>query len=245
MSSHDTKTTSAQPPKLRTAGLLAEYETPGDVMHAAEKVRDAGYEKWDVHTPFPVHGMDGAMGLKPTPLGWISFAGGLTGGTSGVLMQWWMGAVDYPLNIAGKPAFALQSSIPIIFELTILLTAFGTVLGMFGLNRLPQLYHWVFGSEQFKRATDDRFFISIEAEDPKFDKARALLEKTHPLSIEAVEEDMTELSTEALRENAGTTFEALTGVSSPLNKGKKRGAEAGSGSDNAKKSDADQKDEDE
>lgn len=223
MSSHDTHKTPAQPPKLRTAGLLAEYETPGQVMHAAEAVRDAGYEKWDVHTPFPVHGMDGAMGLKPTPLGWISFGGGMTGGSLAVLMQWWMGGVDYPLNIGGKPAFALHSSIPIIFELTILLTAFGTLFGMLGLNRLPQLYHWVFGSEQFKRVTDDRFFISIEAEDPKFAKARAMLEKTHPLSIEEVEEDMTEVSTEGMRENASATFEALTGVSSPLDKGKKSG----------------------
>lgn len=226
MSSHDTDASSkhgpAQPPKLRTAGLLAEYETPGQVMHAAEAVRDAGYEKWDVHTPFPVHGMDGAMGLKPTPLGWISFGGGMTGGSLAVLMQWWMGGVDYPLNIGGKPAFALHSSIPIIFELTILLTAFGTLFGMLGLNRLPQLYHWVFGSEQFKRVTDDRFFISIEVEDKKYDKARAVLEKTHPISIEEVEEEMDELSTEGLRDNASMTFEALTGVSSPLDKGKKK-----------------------
>jgi hypothetical protein len=231
--SSDNKTKLA--PQLRTAGLLAEYDTPASVFHAAEKIRDAGFEKWDVHTPFPIHGMDDAMGLKPTPLGWISFAGGLTGGSFALWMQWWMGGIDYPLNIGGKPAFALHSSIPVMFELTILLTAFGTLFGMLGLNKLPQLYHWAFNSEKFARVTDDRFFISIEAEDPKFERARAALEKTHPLQIESVEEDVTELSTEGLRENAGVTFEALTGVSSPLKDKKAKSAPA----------DADEKDEDE
>jgi hypothetical protein len=225
MSSHSSSPKpSTQTPVLRKAGILAEYDTPASVFHAAEKIRDAGFEKWDVHTPFPIHGMDDAMGLKPTPLGWISLAGGLTGGSFAFWMQWWMGGIDYPLNIGGKPSFALHSSIPVMFELTILLTAFGTLFGMLGLNRLPQLYHWVFGSEPFKRATDDRFFISIEAEDPKFDRARTTLEKTHPLQIEDVEEDISELSTEGLRENASLTFEALTGVSSPLKDTKKPAA---------------------
>ena len=117
---------------------------------------------------------------------------------------------------------------------------------MLGLNRLPQLYHWVFASEQFKRVTDDRFFISIEAEDPKFGKARALLEKTHPVSIEEVEEDMTEVSTEGMRDNASATFEALTGVSSPLDKNKKKMSSDDSHLDEAKKPAADdEKDEDE
>lgn len=231
MSTHDSH--EKHPPKsapvLRMAGLLAEYDTPASVYQAAKKIRDAGFEKWDVHTPFPIHGMDDAMGLAPTPLGWISLVGGLAGGSFGTWMQWWMGGIDYPLNIGGKPAFALQSSIPIIFELTILLTAFGTLFGMLGLNKLPQLYHWVFESENFKKVTDDRFFISIESEDPKFERARAALEKTHPVLIEEVSEDMTGLSTEALRENASMTFEALTGVSSPLAKAP---AKSGISSDN-------------
>lgn len=211
----------AAAPTTRVAGLLAEYDTPAAAMHAAEQIRDAGYTKWDVNTPFPVHGMDGAMGLKPTPLGWLSFMGGLTGGSLGLLMQWWMNGVDYRLNIAGKPAFALQTSVPVAYELTILLTAFATLFGMLGLNRLPQLYHWAFHSKKFERVTDDRFFISIDAEDPKFslDLTRTLLDKTHPLSVEAISESTSEFDS-ALRENVGTTIEAMTGISSPLAKDK-------------------------
>lgn len=215
------ETTSQPSTTVRVAGVLAEYEGPAEVMHAAEKVRDAGYSKWDVHTPFPVHGMDGAMGLKPTPLGFISFLGGITGGTLALLMQWWMNGIDYPLNIGGKPPFAVQASVPVTFELTILLTAFGTLFGMLGLNRLPQWYHWVFNSRKFERATDDRFFISIDAEDQKFDleKTKALLEKTHPLGLEVIQE-IDESASGKLRENVGLTIEALAGISSPLKKGK-------------------------
>lgn len=204
-------------PKKRAAGLLAEYETPAAAYHAAEKVRDAGYTKWDVHTPFAVHGMDHAMGLKPTPVGWISLTGGLTGGSLALLMQWWMNGHDYPLTIGGKPPFAVQAFVPVTFELTILLTAFATVFGMLGLNKLPQFYHWAFQSKRFERATDDRFFISIEAIDPKFDggRTRALLESTAPISLEAIDEIVGEGSS-ALRESAGATFEALTGVSDPF-----------------------------
>jgi ActD protein len=206
-------------PERRAAGLLAEYETPAAAYHAAEKVRDAGYTKWDVHTPFPVHGMDHAMGLKPTPVGWISFAGGLTGGSLALLMQWWMNGHDYPLTIGGKPPFAVQAAVPVTFELTILLTAFATLFGMLGLNKLPQLYHWAFNSQRFERATDDRFFVSIEALDPKFDAARtrALLESTHPVSLEAIDEVFGAGGT-ALREGASVTFEALTGISAPFGK---------------------------
>lgn len=216
MSTHDQDT--KKEPEKRVAGILAEYETSGAVMHAAEMIRDAGYTRWDVNTPFPVHGMDGAMGIKPTPLGWISFAGGVTGGSLGLLMQWWMNGVDYPLNIAGKPAFTMPTSVPVAYELTILLTAFATLFGMFGLNRLPQLYHWAFHSKRFERVTDDRFFITIDAEDPKFnvEKTGEILEKTHPSHLEIVHEI---LETNAGGGGASLAFEALTGISSPLGKG--------------------------
>jgi hypothetical protein len=218
--SEETKTPSG--PTIRVAGLLAEYDTPAAAMHAAEAVRDAGYTKWDVYSPFPVHGMDPAMGLKPTPVGWISLSGGITGGSLALLMQWWMNSYDYPLNIGGKPAFAIQAFIPVIFELTILLTAFATIGGMLGLNRLPQLYHWAFGSKKFERVTDDRFFIGIEVEDPKFNaaKTKSLLEKTHPISLEEISETLDEASG-AFKENVGLTVEALAGISSPF-KDKKR-----------------------
>jgi hypothetical protein len=176
----------------RTALLLAEYDTSADVVHAAEKVRDAGYSLWDTHTPFPVHGMDRAMGLKDSRLGWIVIACALTGLTGAYTMMYWMNGVDYRLVIGGKPPDALPSMVPILFELTILLSAFGSVLGMFHLNKLPRHNHPVFESDRFRRASDDKFFLSIEAEDPKFNlaKTRALLDSTHPANVEVIEEDM-------------------------------------------------------
>lgn len=175
----------------KPALFLAEFDTPDAIIHAAEKVRDAGYTKWDVHTPYPVHGMDKAMGLRDTPLGWMVFVLGLTGCLSGVAMILWMNGIDYPLVIGGKPPDAIPSMIPICFELTILLSAFGAVFGMFGLNQLPRHHHPVFFSERFGRFSDDKFFVSVEAGDPKFDlkKTKALLESTKPNYVELVEED--------------------------------------------------------
>lgn len=169
---------------------LAEFETPAGVMHAAEKVRDAGYSRWDAHTPFPVHGMDKAMGLSDSIMGWIVLACGLTGVTAAFLLMWFTNGYDYPIIIGGKPGFSLPSMVPVMFELTILLSAFGAVLGMLGVNQLPRHHHPIFYSERFERCTDDRFFISIEAGDPKFDldATRALLEKCHPAHLAIQEE---------------------------------------------------------
>jgi hypothetical protein len=180
----------AVPSRKRTSMLLAEYSTPAKCLHAAEKLRDAGYKNFDAHTPFPVHGMDAAMGLPDSPLGYLVLCGGLTGVSVGALMIWWMNGVDYPIIIGGKPGFTLPASIPIMFELTILLSAFAAVFGMFHLNRLPRHHHPIFESERFRSASDDKFFVSVEAEDPKFDlkKTRVLLEATHADAIEAVEE---------------------------------------------------------
>lgn len=173
---------------------LAEYDSPADVMHAAEKVRDAGYERWDVHTPFPVHGMDRAMGLPDSKVGWIVLLMGLTGCTTAFLLMWWTNGVDYPIVIGGKPGFSIPSMIPVMFELTILLSAFGAVFGMFGLNQLPKHWHPVFFSDRFDRCSDDKFFISIEAADPSFDltDTRSLLEDTHPTNIELIQEEASE-----------------------------------------------------
>ena len=173
---------------------LAEYDTPADVMHAAEKVRDAGYERWDVHTPFPVHGMDRAMGLPDSKVGWIVLLMGLTGCTTAFLLMWWTNGVDYPIVIGGKPGFSIPSMVPVMFELTILLSAFGAVFGMFGLNQLPKHWHPVFFSDRFDRCSDDKFFISIEAQDPSFDltDTRSLLEDTHPTNIELIQEEASE-----------------------------------------------------
>jgi len=174
--------------------LLAEYETAKEVYHAAETVRDAGYEKWDVHTPFPVHGMDKAMGLKDSAVGWIVLAMGLTGCITAFVLMWWTNGHDYPIVIGGKPGFSLPSMVPVMFELTVLLSAFGAVFGMLGLNQLPKHWHPVFFSDRFDRCSDDRFFISIEAADPSFDleDTKELLESTHPVGVELIEEEVTE-----------------------------------------------------
>ncbi|MDP6418333.1 MAG: DUF3341 domain-containing protein [Candidatus Krumholzibacteria bacterium] len=155
-------------------GYLVEFETAGDLMKAAEKVRVAGFRKWDCHTPFPVHGLDDAMGLDETRLPWIVLLSGASGAFLGMLMQWWMNAVDYPLNISGKPLWSIPANIPVGFETTVLMAAFGAFFGMLALNGLPRLHHPVFGSERFRRATDDRFFISLESRDPSFDEKRTL-----------------------------------------------------------------------
>jgi hypothetical protein len=156
-------------------GLLAEFEAVPDLMAAAEKVRDAGYTRWDTHTPFPVHGLSDAMGLRATRLPYVVLGGGLTGGALGLLMQWWMNAIDYPLIISGKPLFSLPANIPVMFELTVLFAAAGAFLGMLVLNGLPALYHPLLTNDRFRRATADRFFISIETDDPRFDPVATAL----------------------------------------------------------------------
>ncbi len=188
--------------RKKAALLLAEFKNAHDVLHAAEHVRDAGYSRWDTHTPFPVHGMDRAMGLKDSRLGWIVICFALTGLSGAFAMMHWMNGVDYPTVVGDKPPGAafdmahlpgtLPSMVPILFELTILLSAFGAVLGMFHLNRLPRHHHPVFESDRFRLASDDRFFISIEADDPKFDleKTRELLSEVHPENVEVIEEDV-------------------------------------------------------
>ena len=174
----------------RPALYLAEFGSADAVIHAAEKVRDAGYEKWDVHTPYPVHGMDRAMGLSDSRLGWIVLLCGLTGVSCAVLMIQWMNGYDYQLVIGGKPPDAFASMVPIMFELTVLLSGFGATFGMFGLNELPKHHHPVFYSERFEAFSTDKFFISIEAEDKSFDlqRTRALLESLHASHVELVEE---------------------------------------------------------
>ncbi len=174
----------------QTYGIIAEFETPAAIMHAAEKIRDSGFRKWDVFTPFPVHGMDKAMGLKNSRVGWFSFIGGVTGYTCGMLMIWWMNAVDYPIVIGGKPMFSPFGAFPPCYELTILLGSFGSLLGMLFLNRLPRLHHPLLKHRRFALATHDRFFLVIETGDPKYSESetRKLLESTGSTRIEMVEE---------------------------------------------------------
>jgi hypothetical protein len=162
-----------------TYGLIATFETPAAVYHAAEQVRDAGYKNWDVIAPCPIHGMDKAMGLKRSIVPRISLAGGITGFCTGMSMIWWMNAYDYPLIVGGKPYFSPMFAFPVSYELTILFTAFATIIGMFLVNRLPMHYHPVLKYPKIKRGLDDLFFIVIEARDPRFhaENTKALLEK--------------------------------------------------------------------
>ena len=142
-------------------------------------------------TPFPIHGMDRSMGLSPSKLGYIVIGGGITGCALAFLMQWWMGAVDYPLNISGKPLFSVEPSVPIAFELTILFAALGAVAGMLALNGLPKPYNPLFYSERFGRATDDAFFLHVAAADGAYDRAgtSSLLRDLGALSVEYVDHD--------------------------------------------------------
>ena len=180
---------------------LAEYETPNAIAQAAMKVRDAGYQNWDCHTPYALHGMDEAMGLKPTRIGIISFIFGMFGVGLAVFMMQYTNAFDfnllnvgagYPLVIGGKPPGAFPSMVPIMFELGILLCGFATLFGMLRLIKLPMHNHPIFESDRFEAASDDKFFISIEAGDQKFDleRTKALLEATNPTHLELVEEEV-------------------------------------------------------
>lgn len=171
-------------------GLLAEYEKPATILHAAEQVRDAGFRQWDVYAPFPIHGMDQAMGLRNSKVGWFSFIGGVTGYTTGMLMIWFMNAFDYAIPVGGKPMFSPFGAFPPSYELTILLGSFGALGGMLFLNRLPRLHHPLLKHKRFARATHDRFFLVIECSDPNYSEAetRKLLAATGSTHIEVVEE---------------------------------------------------------
>jgi hypothetical protein len=175
-------------PTTTKFALLAEFENTAEILHAASLVRDAGYSNWDVFTPFPVHGMDEAMGMRSSRVGWFSFIGGVTGFTTGMLMIWWMNAFDYAIVVGGKPLFSPIYAFPVSYELTILLGSFGSLFGMLFLNKLPRLYNPLFRSTRFHLVTHDRFFLAIEASDPKFSEAetRKLLEGAGSKHIEEV-----------------------------------------------------------
>ena len=140
-------------------GLVAEFASPAELYHACEKVRDAGYTRWDAHAPFPIHGIERAMGLKASKLPWIVLVLALGGAAAGMGLQGWVATIAYPLVISGKPFFSWPAFVPVTFELGVLGGAVGAVFGMFALNQLPTLYHPLFSSARFERASDDGFFI--------------------------------------------------------------------------------------
>ncbi|QOV88415.1 DUF3341 domain-containing protein [Humisphaera borealis] len=174
----------------KVIGLLAEFATVTDVIEAARRVRSAGYSRWDVHSPFPIHGIDPVMGIRPTRLPWLVLTAGLIGLVGGIALQWFANAESYPFLISGKPIWSLPANIPVAFETTILCAALTAVFGMLGLNRLPTHYNPLFRSERFRRATSDRFFILVDASDQQFEIHRTMLLFTDAgaIAVETVED---------------------------------------------------------
>jgi ActD protein len=168
--------------------LVGAFESPAALFHACEALRDAGFEKFDAHTPFPVHGLERAMGLRPSRLPWIVLVCGILGGTGAFALQSWAHLLGYPQVISGKPLFAFQAYVPITFELTVLFAAFGTFFGVWGLSKLPRFFHPVMQHPAFAGASDDRFLVSIEAADEKFD-----VERTRALLVELGARDVAEV----------------------------------------------------
>ncbi len=171
-------------------GILAEFDSVEPLLAATERVRDAGFTRFDVHAPIPIHGLDEAMGIRMSWLPWLVACGGATGAVTGLLLQWWTNGVDYPFLISGKPFFGLPAAVPIIFELAVLFASIAAVAGLFAVNGWPRLHHPLFSSEKFRDATAHRFFISIEAVDPRFDReaTKALLRSLGAVGVEEVED---------------------------------------------------------
>jgi hypothetical protein len=162
----------------RIYGLAGWFETPAQLYHACEALRDAGFQRFDAHTPFPVHGLEKAMGIRPTRFAWLVLGGGVTGLSFAVALAYYTQVIDYPLNIGGKESWSYQAFVPIFFELTILFAALTCFFGVWAVNGLPRFRHPTFTHRSFHRATDDVFFLSVEAEDPRFDRdgTRSMLE---------------------------------------------------------------------
>jgi hypothetical protein len=187
--------------ELAPYAMIAEFADVGTVTQAAERIRDEGFLHWDVHSPMPIHGINVSMGLRPTILPWITLVHGIAGLFLGLALVWWINArtvpgvptvfQGYEYLVSGKPLFSLPANIPILFELTVLFAAIGTLLGLLGLNKLPMLHNPLFQSERFRHATDDRFFVVIEADDPKFDSREThdFLDSLGATAVEVINED--------------------------------------------------------
>jgi hypothetical protein len=169
-------------------GLIAEFDDPTSLVVAAHSAHDNGYRCMDAYSPFPIEELHEALGSHHTRLPLIVLIGGIVGGLAGYLLQYWASAIAYPLNVGGKPLHSWPAFIPITFECTILVASLSAVFGMLALNGLPQPYHPVFNVARFALASRNRFFLCIEARDPKFDleKTRRFLETLSPLEVTTV-----------------------------------------------------------
>ena len=177
--------------KVRTPtyGLMAEFETPTDVVAAARRVHEEGYRRTDAFSPYPIEELSEAIGVHTTRMPLIVLIGGIVGLIAGYLMQYYTHVIDYPLNVGGKPFHSWPQFIPITFETTVLGAALAAVFGMLALNGLPEPYHPVFNTPNFALASRDRFFLLVEARDPKFDREQtaAFLRTLGPREVTDVE----------------------------------------------------------
>lgn len=151
-------------------GLLAEFNAPAEVVEAAQRVRDAGYRKVDAYSPYPIEALSEALDFHRSPLPKLVLGGGILGLLAGFSLEYWASVIEYPMNIGGRPFNSWPAFIVPAYETTILFAAATAVLGMLALNGLPEPYHPVFNVPSFALATRDRFFICIEATDPRFDR---------------------------------------------------------------------------
>jgi hypothetical protein len=178
--------------RSHTYGVVAEFETAGQLIQAAEKTRLAGYHSFEAYAPFPVEGLSEAMALKRNAVPLITLIGGLLGGLGGFFFQYWVSVIAYPLNIGGRPYNSWPAFIPVTFELTVLGASLSAVFGMLALNGLPRPHHPLFNVGRFaKHATSDRFFLCIEASDPKFSLSDAsrFLKSLNAVNVSEVEDD--------------------------------------------------------
>ena len=169
-------------------GLMAEFEDPKTLVDVARRAYEQGYRQMDAYSPFPIEELSEAIGIHHTAVPLLVLLGGIAGAATGFGLQYWVAAIAYPLNVGGRPFNSWPSFIPVTFELTVLFAALTAVFGMLALNRLPMPYHPVFNVPRFALATRDRFFLCIEAEDPKFDlhATREFLETFAPREVSEV-----------------------------------------------------------
>ena len=176
------------PPRIY--GVMAEFEQPDALLDATWRARQAGYRRMDAYTPFPVEGEADALGMHRSLVPWLVAGAGLTGGLTGTLLTIWAMAFAYPINVGGRPYVSIPSFVPPAYELTILFSALMAVFSLFFLCKLPEPYHPVFNVPSFSRATVDRFFLLIQADDPRFDPRRTteFLRSLEPLEVVDVPE---------------------------------------------------------
>ena len=176
--------------KKKIYGLIAEFSDPTSLLQSVQKLTKVGYRRLDTHSPFPIHGMEKALKIADSKLGWIVFCFGLLGFCTAITLQLWVATKGYAITVSGKPYASIEAFVPITFELTILFSAFSCVFGMFALNKLPMFYHPLFKAKIFsQKANDDGFFISVEAQDVQFDLKQTdrFLKELGALNIEVVE----------------------------------------------------------